>query len=270
MADVFIAYSRPDQETARRISVFLDSIGLSTWWDASLLPGESFVEVIDKELSASKIVLVLWSKSSIHSKWVNAEAMAAYRSNKLLPIIVDEISAGEIPIQFIGVQSLKFTKEIDFQLLEKAIGNLSAQSRPKPKPKIADVPVKKAFISYPSEIEDVAVSCVKFLEANGCTCWISFRDVDPGEDHREQIVAAIEKSNFLVCLYSNEANDSYDVATELLIARQENKKRLVLNVDHSKPNGRLRYELASVQWIEFNATHPESSFGKIALRAQVL
>src|SRR5262249_32662319 len=104
---------------------------------------------------------------------------------------------------------------------------------------------KKAFVSYATEDEEIAVDLVKYLEDTDCPCWISFRDVDPGEDYRASIVAAIAEVRFLVLVYSAHVNTSFDIATELLLARKRNKRRFVVKVDASEPDGPVEYELAT-------------------------
>lgn len=59
--------------------------------------GETFDEVIERNLRAAKAVLVLWSPRSVTSRWVRAEATQADRANKLVPA---KIEACELPIIF--------------------------------------------------------------------------------------------------------------------------------------------------------------------------
>lgn len=67
------------------------------WWDAVMHSGETFDEVIERNLRASKAVVVLWSPRSVASRWVRAEATQADRANKLVPVKID---ACELPIIF--------------------------------------------------------------------------------------------------------------------------------------------------------------------------
>lgn len=129
---------------------------------------------------------------------------------------------------------------------------------------------KKAFVSYSSLDEKMAISCVGYLESKGCPCWIACRDVEPGEDHRQQIVLAISNTDCLVCLFSKNANGSIDIGIELLLARRRKKKRFVLKVDDCEPAPIFEYELITVQWIEFSASDPENSYSKIAEKALFL
>lgn len=127
----------------------------------------------------------------------------------------------------------------------------------------------KIFISYASEDEDVAIALTNYLEDAGYPCWISFRDVDSGEDYRTSILGAIAAARFLVLIHTSHANLSFDVANELLLARKREKRRFVLKLDDSEPGGPLEYELATVQWIDCRAGR-EAGFERLAKRAKVL
>ena len=66
--DIFISYSREDRAAARYFAECFVQEGFSVWWDAALHSGETFDEVIEKELKASKAVVVLWSPRSVQSR----------------------------------------------------------------------------------------------------------------------------------------------------------------------------------------------------------
>lgn len=87
--DIFISYSREDRPAARHFAECFVEEGFSVWWDAALHSGETFDEVIERNLRESKAVVVLWSPRSVVSRWVRAEATMADRKNKLAPAIIE-------------------------------------------------------------------------------------------------------------------------------------------------------------------------------------
>jgi len=87
--DIFLSYARTDRSRARIFAECLAEEGFSVWWDASLHSGETFDEVIERNLREAKAVVVLWSKASVASRWVRAEATLADRRNKLAPAIIE-------------------------------------------------------------------------------------------------------------------------------------------------------------------------------------
>jgi eukaryotic-like serine/threonine-protein kinase len=89
LTDVFVSYSREDQEVARRFAENFASEGLSVWWDQALNPGEAFDQVTELALEEARAVVVLWSKHSVNSRWVRAEATQASANNRLLPVMIE-------------------------------------------------------------------------------------------------------------------------------------------------------------------------------------
>lgn len=95
--DIFISYSREERTAARHFAESFEREGFSVWWDAVLRSGQTFDEVIEKELRAAKAAVVLWSPRSVASRWVRAEATLADRGNKLVPVIIERC---DLPIIF--------------------------------------------------------------------------------------------------------------------------------------------------------------------------
>src|ERR1700733_10814558 len=89
LPDIFLSYSRDDQATARLFAEGFEREGFSIWWDASLNPGEAFDQVTEKALREAKAVVVLWSKKSVDSRWVRAEAMQANDNKTLVPVMIE-------------------------------------------------------------------------------------------------------------------------------------------------------------------------------------
>ena len=89
MPDVFLSYSRDDQATARRFAEAFEREGITVWWDQTLNAGENYDDVTEKALEEAKAVVVLWSKKSVASRWVRAEATQADRSGTLVPAMIE-------------------------------------------------------------------------------------------------------------------------------------------------------------------------------------
>lgn len=100
MADVFISYSRHDRSLAEAVATQIRVAGLTVWWDAELYSGDQFRGRIDAEIEAAKVVVVIWSHSSISSKWVMAEADHAEAAGKILPFRTSDVSPSQIPKPF--------------------------------------------------------------------------------------------------------------------------------------------------------------------------
>ena len=102
MKHVFITYSSEDRDRAENIAHILEGEGLSIWWDRTIPPGKAFDEVIEEALDSSRCVVVLWTKSSIRSQWVKAEASEGLRRGMLVPLLLDDV---KIPLEFRRIQA---------------------------------------------------------------------------------------------------------------------------------------------------------------------
>lgn len=87
--DVFISYAHDDCATARRFADALEAERLSVWWDDALRSGDPFDKVIEQALREARAVVVLWSKASVDSRWVRAEATLADRNGTLAPVMIE-------------------------------------------------------------------------------------------------------------------------------------------------------------------------------------
>jgi hypothetical protein len=91
MADVFLSYAREDRERAEPIVGALQKRGWTVFWDTGILPGPRFRQVLEKELTHARCVLVLWSNDSVHSEWVHGEAQRALERGVLLAARIDNV-----------------------------------------------------------------------------------------------------------------------------------------------------------------------------------
>ena len=86
MADVFVSYARADKARVAPLVAAIEAAGLSVWWDPEISPGKEFDDEIDVELQAAKVVLVVWTPTSVVSRWVRGEARDAADREILVPV----------------------------------------------------------------------------------------------------------------------------------------------------------------------------------------
>jgi len=77
MADVFVSYARSDKARVAPLVAALEAQGWSVWWDPEIEAGQQFDDQIEAELDAAKAVLVVWTPTSVASRWVRGEAREA-------------------------------------------------------------------------------------------------------------------------------------------------------------------------------------------------
>jgi len=90
MADVFISYARADKARVAPLVAAIEAKGWSVWWDPEISPGKEFDDEIDVELQAAKSVLVVWTPTSVVSRWVRGEARDAAERGLLVPVRFDQ------------------------------------------------------------------------------------------------------------------------------------------------------------------------------------
>ena len=89
-ADVFISYSSKDVAHAEALEALLEKAGLTVWRDKKrLVPGGNYVFSIHDGIEQAKRVAVLWSRNSIASDYVTAEAEYARGKKKLVPVDIE-------------------------------------------------------------------------------------------------------------------------------------------------------------------------------------
>ena len=103
MADVFVSYSRADRESVATLAHALERRGWSVWWDPQILPGAQFDRVIETEIAQASCVLVIWSRSSVDSDWVRAEASTGLARGCLVSASLE--SAVVLPLRFTNVHT---------------------------------------------------------------------------------------------------------------------------------------------------------------------
>ncbi len=89
MADVFISYARADKARVAPLVAAIGARGWSVWWDPEITPGQEFDDRIDMEIDAAKAVLVVWTPTSVVSRWVRGEAREAADRGILVPVRFD-------------------------------------------------------------------------------------------------------------------------------------------------------------------------------------
>jgi len=106
MSDIFISYASPDRPFAQKLSYALEQQDFSVWWDRTIAPGKTFDEVIEAALNEASSVIVVWSKMSVASQWVRAEAGDAMNRGILIPVLHEEVT---LPLVFRQIQAAQLS-----------------------------------------------------------------------------------------------------------------------------------------------------------------
>jgi hypothetical protein len=103
--DIFVSYASGDRPEAERVANFLEEQGYVVWWDRDLIGGEDFHRTIERMIKECRTAIVIWSETSVESRWVLGEAETAANAGKLIPVRFDSLSPSKLPIAFRALQT---------------------------------------------------------------------------------------------------------------------------------------------------------------------
>jgi len=95
MADVFVSYARTDKARVAPLVAAIEARGWTVWWDPEIATGQEFDRQITVELKAAAAVLVVWTPTSVESRWVRGEARDAADRGVLIPV---RFEGADLPI----------------------------------------------------------------------------------------------------------------------------------------------------------------------------
>ena len=114
MKSVFLSYSHEDKEFARQLASDLTSSGISVGIDQHVvMPGDSIIYTITKAITESDYIVVVLSKSSVNSHWVQREIRAAFikapynAGRVLIPVVIDQV---KLPSFLQGIRYVDFAE----------------------------------------------------------------------------------------------------------------------------------------------------------------
>jgi formylglycine-generating enzyme required for sulfatase activity len=134
VSDIFISYASADRSRVKPLVDELKRRGWSVWWDPTILPGETWDDVIEAALTKARSVIVLWWRDSIKSQWVRTEADDARRRGILVPALLDDVI---IPLAFRQIQAAKLVEwsgsfpNAEFDKLAQAVTEVLARDVPR-------------------------------------------------------------------------------------------------------------------------------------------
>jgi TolB-like protein/Flp pilus assembly protein TadD len=119
------------------------------------------------------------------------------------------------------------------------------------------------FVSYASQDTAVANSIVENLEHHGLKCWLAPRDVRPGTEYADAIVAAINDAKAIVLVLSGSAVASSHVGREVERAASKHKQIIAFRIDIAPLNRSFEYFLSNSQWINVTAMGMPAALAKL-------
>src|SRR5580700_3068875 len=105
------------------------------------------------------------------------------------------------------------------------------------------------FVSHSSKDHEIATRLCKAVERQNIDCWISSRDVAPGQNFQVAIVRAISAARVMVLVFSQNANNSEEIKKEIALAGQHRLVVIPVRVEDVLPSDAFAYEFATRQWV---------------------
>lgn len=109
--DAFISHSSSDTKLAARIERTLEDHGLEIWLDRSEIRlGQLLRKELQTAIRESRVIILLWSAAAAKSRWVAAEVLTAFHSNRFVIACASDKTALPYFLQstiYLKLQSLK-------------------------------------------------------------------------------------------------------------------------------------------------------------------
>lgn len=115
------------------------------------------------------------------------------------------------------------------------------------------------FISHSSKDKNVADKLCKFLEQHKIICWIAPRDVTAGLPYAQAIMKGIVESELMVLLFSDAANKSRHVESEVNWAFNKEKIIIPYRISDIAMSDTLSYYVGISHYID-GIPNPEACF----------
>lgn len=141
--------------------------------------------------------------------------------------------------------------------------------------------MKDVFISFSSREQNEATRICEYLESHSLTCFISSRDLIPGEEYASQLVNNISDAKCVVLMLSSNSNQSPHVLREVEYAVSHRIPILVYPLETVTLSKSMEYFLMTHQWIidtpdkdeklyeaAMNIIHPKDSKSTITKEAE--
>ena len=141
---IFISHAHEDAEFAHRLAADLGTRGWRIWIAPdSILPGEKWVDAIERGLATSGVFVVALTPAAIRSRWVKTETNAAIalEHREAIRLVPLDVEACDALLLWSGYQSVSFrsTYEDGLRGLLRWLDPPTVSTAPQPRP----VPVQK-------------------------------------------------------------------------------------------------------------------------------
>jgi len=126
------------------------------------------------------------------------------------------------------------------------------------------------FISHSLNDKATAEAVCAKLEAARVRCWIAPRDIRPGADWAESIIAALGSCKVMVLIFSSHADASSQVRREVQRAFERGLTVMPFRIEDVSPSASLEYYIGSVHWLDALTNPMERHIDKLVFLVKSL
>jgi len=233
MADVFVSYARSDKARVAPLVAAIEAQGWSVWWDPEIAAGQEFDRQIATELKSAAAVVVVWTPTSVESRWVRGEARDAADRGVLVPVRFD---GAELPIDVRAIHTTNLdgwgenAASAAVQELLRSLGAMINRQRA-PRPAAAAAPMP----TPPVAPAGISICVLPFANMSG----------DPEQEYfsdgiSEDIITDLTKVSALGVVSRNTAFNFKGKSVEVAQVARQLKVSHVLEGSVRKAGGRVR------------------------------
>jgi hypothetical protein len=106
------------------------------------------------------------------------------------------------------------------------------------------------FVSHAHKDKRIADAICEKLESIGVSCWLTARDISPGEDWTQVTRNAIGSSRLMVLVLSENANAAPHIEREIAHAFYTNHAILPVRLTQTPPPREFLFYLGDVCWFD--------------------
>jgi len=237
MKKVFFSYAHDDSAVAQEFLTSLADTPVSGWMDqADIASGQAISHKVRESIQEASAVLVLVTKRSIVSQWVQFEIGVAWGLGKLIiPIIISDAGTDKglpdwvLQFQYVDVRfrpiadAASEVARIITEALETSGrllqgGNVMAK--------------KKVFVSFDYDndktLKDFIIGQAKNSDSPFEVSDYSLKEAKPEKDWLDNATAAIKRSDIFIVMLGPKTKSAAGVKKEVAVAKELAKTRFQL------------------------------------------
>lgn len=116
--------------------------------------------------------------------------------------------------------------------------------------------LRQVFISYSRKDKTEVLPICKNLQSRGIDVWIDLEGKYHGQNFKNVIVEAIDKSSVVLFFSSESSNASYYVQQEVALAVAQRKHIIPILLDNAKFANSIQFDLCNIDWIDYKQRDP--------------